>query len=240
LLLVFRNHKKSRSDFEVIMVMWYARLSRCHPILLRISYSKCFISGQCPARSDFFVAALRDYVRKAEQEEGRLVTDTVETHFAYDIYRYMYIGASATRVEGKYDCTNCARDRERLCHRNNWERDSADWFLKPQMKSVKQFFVLKLFKLNETRRSLTHTTHVKNNLLHTHTHRLPPKMFVYKTLHPAGFMHISRNLCTHTRGPHAYINDLKIVEKPTRRGVMWRTIASIFLPLMNLLYNSHK
>lgn len=66
------------------MVMRYARPSLYRQVLLRISYSKCFISGQRPARSYFFVPALRDYVRKAEQEEGRLATDTVETHFAYE------------------------------------------------------------------------------------------------------------------------------------------------------------
>lgn len=65
-----------QSNFGVIMVMWYARLSQ-YRVLLRISYSKCFISGQRPTRNDFFVAALRDYVRKAEQEERRLATDMV-------------------------------------------------------------------------------------------------------------------------------------------------------------------
>ncbi|EGI61581.1 hypothetical protein G5I_10145 [Acromyrmex echinatior] len=66
--------------------MRYARLPQFRRVLLRISYSKCFISGQRPTENDFFVAALRDYVKKAEQEEGRLaITDMIETRFAHDI-----------------------------------------------------------------------------------------------------------------------------------------------------------
>jgi len=94
-----------------------------------------FISGHNPARSDFFVAALHDYVKKTEQEEERLAIESVETHFAHDRSEY---GA----VEGKYDCTNCTGDRERLCHTCTQEqlRNERENWLLSQMKFVRQFF----------------------------------------------------------------------------------------------------